>query len=369
MGKNQKKVVVAMSGGVDSSVTAGLLLEQGYEVAGVSLRLWETQHEDPKNCSDYRSAKTVADVLGIPHTLLDLRLEFLEAVAKPFAQSYLQGRTPNPCVACNRNFKLGTLVKWAKEQGADYVATGHYARIDVSPLTGRASLSRGVHREKDQSYFLFALSQEQLAHTLFPVGPLHKDEVRHRASRFGLPVADRPESQDVCFGNYQALVESFADDGDLSHGEIVDQSGKVLGHHRGIHRLTVGQRKGLGLSAPHPLYVLKIDGGQKRVVVGKKEELGSEGFVAHSVNWIEPPEEDEILAHVQLRYRSPSVPCLLRANREGGGDRVLVQFSGSPCAITPGQAAVFYEGERVLGGGWILEGISSDEGRTGNTRM
>lgn len=352
----KKKVVVAMSGGVDSSVTAGLLLEEGYEVEGVSLRLWDCQRQEPQNCSDYLGARTVAGLLEIPHTLLDLRSEFVKAVVRPFARSYLRGRTPNPCVACNRDFKLGMLLNWAKAQGADYVATGHYARIVRNPLSGQASLLRGSDQKKDQSYFLFALSQEQLAHTLFPLGDLNKDEVRRRARCLGLPVADRPESQDICFGDYRALVESFAEEDGLRGGEIVDRSGKVLGYHRGIHHLTIGQRKGLGLSFPHPLYVLEIDEGQKRVVVGKKEELGSKGLVAHSVNWIENPEKEEILAEVQLRYRSPSVRCLARPNGEGSW-RVRFQDVFSP--VTPGQAAVFYQGEKVLGGGWIERAIES----------
>ncbi len=352
--KNKKKVVVAMSGGVDSSVTAGLLLEEGYEVAGVSLRLWEGGRKGPRNCSDHVGAKEVADILGIPHTLLDMRSEFHETVVKPFAQSYLQGRTPNPCVACNRDFKLGSLLKWAKKQGADYVATGHYARIVHEPFTGRSSLLRGTDRGKDQSYFLFSLSQEQLAHTLFPVGHLAKDEVRLRANRLGLSVADRPESQDICFGDYKALVESFAEGDDLCGGEIVDRSGKVLGYHEGIHRLTIGQRKGLGLFAAHPLYVLEIDEDQRRVVVGKREELGCKGLAVHSVNWIEPPEKEEISAEVQLRYRSPSVPCLVHPNGKG---RCEILFQEVSPSVTPGQAAVLYRGDQVLGGGWIQRAI------------
>ncbi|MFQ5904062.1 MAG: MnmA/TRMU family protein, partial [Candidatus Binatia bacterium] len=216
--KSKKKVVAAMSGGVDSSVTAAILLQQGYEVIGVSLRLWDCQRQEPQNCSDYQGAKSVADLLGMSHTLLDLRSQFVQAVVRPFARSYLRGRTPNPCVACNRDFKLGVLLQWAKGQGADYVATGHYARLVHNPLAGHASLLRGTDRGKDQSYFLFALSQDQLAHTLFPLGHMNKGEVRQRASCLGLPVADRPESQDICFGDYKALVESLAEEDDLCHG-------------------------------------------------------------------------------------------------------------------------------------------------------
>ena len=353
MSNSKQKVVVAMSGGVDSSVTAGLLVEEGYEVAGVSLRLWECQRQEPQNCSDYLGARTVAGLLGIPHTILDLRSQFVKSVVRPFARSYLQGRTPNPCVACNRDFKLGILLEWAKTEGAEFVATGHYARL-LRDRAGNTSLLRGADRKKDQSYFLFALSQEQLAHTLFPLGDLVKAEVRQNARRLGLPVADRPESQDICFGDYKTLVESLAEEDDLRGGEIVDRSGKVLGHHQGIHRLTVGQRRGLGLSAAQPLYVLEIDEDQRRVVVGKKDDLACKGLVTHSVNWIEPPEKEEIPSEVQLRYRAPSVPCLVRAKGDG---KYEVRFEESFSSVTPGQAAVFYRGERLLGGGWIERAI------------
>ena len=239
----KKKVVVAMSGGVDSSVAAGMLLEQGYDVQGASLRMWEGEL-GPRACSDHRGAREIATCLGIPHTLLDLRSQFVETVVKPFAQDYLCGRTPNPCVACNRDFKLGTLLEWAKEQGADFVATGHYAKIARGESAQRVSLFRGADPAKDQSYFLFALSQNQLSRVLFPIGDMRKSEVRERARRLGLPVADRLESQDICFGDHRALVESFAKKDDPRDGDIVDRSGKVLGRHHGIHNFTIGQRRG-----------------------------------------------------------------------------------------------------------------------------
>lgn len=343
-----------MSGGVDSSVTAGLLLEQGYEVAGVSLRLWEGEVQGPRSCSNLAGAETAAQIMGISHTLLDHRSDFCERVVKPFAHGYLQGRTPNPCIACNRDFKLGVLLDWAKARGADFVATGHYARIDRTSLIGRASLLRGRDRSKDQSYFLFALSQEQLGSTLFPLGSLGKEEVRAKARRLGLPAADRPESQDICLGDYAPLVESFDRAGATRDGDIVDRTGKVLGHHRGIHRLTVGQRRGLGISAPHPLYVLKMDGNKNRVIVGKREDLRCRGLRASSLHWIEPPEQKEIAAEVQVRYRSAPVSCWVRSSGPGGCE---VLFEESFPAVTPGQAAVFYQGDRVLGGGWIEKGF------------
>lgn len=343
-----------MSGGVDSSVAAGLLVERGYEVEGVSLRLWECQREQPRNCSDYIGAKTVAGLLGIPHTLMDLRAEFVKGVVKPFVSSYLKGRTPNPCVACNRDFKLGGLLDWARARGADYVATGHYARVSRDPKTARVSLSRGTDRKKDQSYFLFALSLEQLSHTLFPLGDLEKTEVRQVARRLGLPVADRPESQDICFGDYRALVESLAGEDDLQGGDIVDRSGRVLGRHDGIHHVTIGQRKGLGIAAPQPLYVLEIDSQSRRVVVGSKEELGCRGLIACSVNWVEPPEAEEIAAEVQVRYRSPAIPSVVHWTGDG---QCAAHFREVFPSVTPGQAAVFYRGDQVLGGGWIERAI------------
>jgi len=353
MSKKQK-VAVAMSGGVDSSVAAGLLIEQGYDVQGVSLRLWEGDRLGPRNCSDHRGAQEIAAMLGIRHTLLDFRSQFVARVVKPFAQDYLHGRTPNPCVACNRDFKLGALLKWAKEQGADYVATGHYARLIREAANGRVSLFRGVDSEKDQSYFLFALSHDQLAHTLFPLGQMRKSDVREQARRLGLPVADRLESQDICFGDYRALVESYGSPSGVNGGDVVDRSGKVLGQHAGIHGVTIGQRRGLGISATRPLYVVDIEEDSKRVVVGTKEELVCKGLIANSVNWIEGLDEDEIAAEVQIRYRSPAIPC---AVRKTVSKTLEVRFTEDFPAVTPGQAAVLYRGDQLLGGGWITQAI------------
>ena len=348
-----KKIVVAMSGGVDSSVCASLLVEQGHEVQGVSLRMWEGEI-GPRVCSDHRGAGEIAALLGIPHTLLDLRAQFAQTIVKPFAQDYLHGRTPNPCVACNRDFKLGTLLRWAKEQGADFVATGHYARVVRDDSARHASLFRGADPGKDQSYFLFSLAQDQLTHALFPLGEMPKTEVREHARRLGLPVAERPESQDICFGDYKTLVESDAAESEISGGDVVDRSGKVLGQHGGIHRVTIGQRKGLGISAAEPFYVVEIDDETKRVVVGKKSELSSAGMTVQSVSWIESPDKSEIEADVQIRYRSPAIPCMIRRKPDRACE---VRFAEAFPAVTPGQAAVFYQGERVLGGGWIQRAL------------
>jgi tRNA-specific 2-thiouridylase len=351
--KRKPKVVVAMSGGVDSSVTAGLLVEQGYDVQGVSLRMWEGRL-GPRVCSDHRGAREIAEFLGIPHELLDLRSQFVETVVKPFAQAYIHGRTPNPCVACNRDFKLGSLLQWAKQQHADYVATGHYARIERDNASGQNSLLRGIDEVKDQSYFLFALSQDQLAHTMFPLGKMRKSEVREKARLLGLSVADRPESQDICFGDYKALVRSHADAEDLGAGDIVDRSGKVLGRHNGIYGVTVGQRRGLGIAAPQASYVLEIEQVSKRVVVGSKSELVCSGLMAERMNWLEPPVAQEFEAQVQIRYRSPAIPCVIRL---GEKNDCQVRFKKTCPGVTPGQAAVIYRGEMLLGGGWIEHAI------------
>lgn len=342
-----------MSGGVDSSVTAALLVEQGHEVIGVSLRMWEGE-KGPRVCSDHRGAEEVAKHLGISHSLLDLREQFANTVVKPFAQDYLHGRTPNPCVACNRDFKLGTLLRWSQEQGAAYVATGHYARVEHDPATGHASLRRGADGAKDQSYFLFALSQRQLSGTLFPLGAMEKNAVRAKARQLNLPAAERPESQDICFGDYKALVARYAAPSELAGGDVVDRSGKVLGHHGGVHTVTVGQRRGLGISGAEPLYVVDIDEGSKRVVVGNKSDLSCKGLIARAVNWIETPGSDEFNAEVQIRYRAPAIPCMIQTNADGS---CQVRFEENFPAVTPGQAAVFYRGEQVLGGGWIERAI------------
>jgi tRNA-specific 2-thiouridylase len=351
------KVVVAMSGGVDSSVAAALLVQQGYEVQGVSLRMWEG-NAGPRVCSDHRGAAAVAAQLGIPHALLDLRAQFATTVVKPFVQEYLRGRTPNPCVGCNRDFKLGSLLNWARTQGADYVATGHYARI----ARGAEGwwLLRGADPGKDQSYFLFALSPKRLAQTMFPLGAMQKAEVRDLARRLGLPAAERPESQDICFGDYKALVAAHARESEICAGDIVDRSGKVLGRHGGIHRVTIGQRRGLGISAAEPLYVVDINETSRQVMVAGKQALSCAGLLARAVSWLIDPRDGTLEAEVQIRYRAPAVPCVIGRDSD---DRFEVRFKEPVAGVTPGQAAVFYQGERVLGGGWIEKAIKSGNGQ------
>jgi tRNA-specific 2-thiouridylase len=314
--------------------------------------MWEG-NVGPRVCSDHRGAAAVAAHLGIPHTLIDLRSRFAETVVRPFAGDYLRGRTPNPCVSCNRDFKLGTLLQWAREHGAAHVATGHYARIARRGAGGR-SLLRGADRGKDQSYFLFSLSQEQLTGILFPLGEMQKTQVRALARRLELPAAERLESQDICFGDYRALVESYAQGNELCGGEIVDRSGKVLGRHGGIHSVTIGQRRGLGISAAEALYVVDIDEVSKRIVVANREELICAGFMARSVSWLDDSAGVAVEAEVQIRYRAPAVPCMIRRQPDSSWE---VRCKEPLPAVTPGQAAVFYRGETVLGGGWIQSAI------------
>ena len=350
----KNRVVVAMSGGVDSSVAAALLVEQGKEVVGISLRL-----ADPKvsgddatggccSIDDFADARRVADKLGFPHYVLNLTREFHEAVVKPFAEEYLAGRTPLPCARCNEVVKFDLLVTRALALGATHVATGHYARVE----DGR--LLTGVDRAKDQSYFLFGIPPENLARTLFPVGHLTKPEVRAIAKAKGLPVHEKAESQELCFvptGDYAGWLERFAPGRAPGAGEIVDESGAVLGSHPGSHRYTVGQRKGLGSGRPNPLYVLQVDAGANRVVVGEEDRLARESLTAARVNWLGSPRFGAPV-RVKIRHKNEPSGAVLEPI-DGDPARVRVRFDEPKKAIAPGQAAVFYDGDHVLGGGWI----------------
>ena len=356
-----RRVLVALSGGVDSAVAAALLVEAGYEVIAISMLLaGNVEGHDGGCCSidDFQDARRVAEQLGIPYYVLNLKEAFRHRVIDVFTAEYLRGRTPNPCLLCNRDLKFDLLWQRARELDAHFVATGHYARVVYHQTQGCYQLLRGVDQRKDQSYFLFPLSQAQLARTLFPVGHLSKAAVRAKAAALSLKVAEKPESQDICFvpnGDYARFIEQQLSQDQLKAGEIIDQRGRVLGIHEGIHRFTIGQRRGLGIGGlTTPQYVTHIDSQSNRVTVGSKEHLMTRGLIAQEVNWVENQPTQEIKATVKIRYRHPAIPARVILQP---GEKAEVWFQQSYPAVTPGQAAVFYAGERVLGGGWIERGL------------
>ncbi|HVO30380.1 MAG TPA: tRNA 2-thiouridine(34) synthase MnmA, partial [bacterium] len=351
------RVVVAMSGGVDSSVAAALLVEQGFDVVGISLKLADRKvsgEESTGGCcsiDDFADARRVAETLGFPHYTLNMTAEFHQSVVAPFAEEYLAGRTPLPCARCNEVVKFDLLWTRAAALGADYLATGHYARRVGEGSDAR--LFAAADKAKDQSYFLFSIPRVNLPRLLFPVGDLTKSAVRDLARAKNLPVAEKDESQELCFvptGDYAGWIERFAPERVAGAGEIVDQSGAVLGRHGGAHRFTVGQRKGLGLARPNPLYVLQVDASANRVVVGEEEALARERLRATRVNWLAEAGEG---ARVTVKVRHRNEPSAARIFRAEGERAVDVVFDEPKKAIAPGQAAVFYDGDQVLGGGWI----------------
>jgi tRNA-specific 2-thiouridylase len=350
------RIVVAMSGGVDSSVAAALLAREGHEVIGLSMQLYDQRGGEIRfgSCctiDDLHDARRVAARLGIPHYIVNFERQFGEQVVSNFVREYSAGRTPIPCVHCNGDLKFATLAERAAGLGADFVATGHYARVERG-ADGRFLLRRGLDPAKDQSYFLFTLDQAQLAHAMFPVGALEKTDVRAQARELGLPISEKPDSHEICFvpdGDYAAFVERRT--AVAGAGPIRDVAGTVVGRHDGVHRFTVGQRKGLGLSSPIPLYVVNIDAAANSVTVGPREALQRTSLTASGVNWIAgtpPPAGTRVCA--QIRYKHREAPAAITPFDRA---RVDVVFDGPQNAVAPGQAVVFYDGESVLGGGWI----------------
>ncbi len=350
------RIVVAMSGGVDSSVAAALLAGQGHDVIGLSMQLYDQRGSESfgRCCTldDLHDARRVAAALGFPHYIVNFEQQFEETVVSNFVREYANGRTPLPCAHCNSDLKFSTLLDRAMGFGAAHVATGHYARVEQR-ADGRWLLKRSADREKDQSYFLFPLTQDQLARAMFPVGDLTKPRVRQEARRLGLGVAEKPDSQEICFvpdGDYAAFVAK-KQPGVARGGVIVDEEGHRLGEHGGVHRFTIGQRKGLGISAPAPMYVLKLEPETSTVVVGPRHALDRTALTASGVNWVSCEAPGEWLrVAAQIRHRH--TPALARVRALPGG-RAELEFDAAQPAITPGQAVVFYDGDIVVGGGWI----------------
>jgi tRNA-specific 2-thiouridylase len=373
-----------MSGGVDSSTAAAILAGNNSpshkggtpDVVGLTMQLWNQRrlpallgHEWGQGTSglargrccsldDFYDARRVASFLGISYFVVNFERRFEDGVVRPFVERYLAGETPIPCSLCNSEIKFGEFIETAWQIGAERVATGHYARINQDPKTGRYRLLAGADRSKDQSYFLFGLTQEQLSHSTFPLGELTKEQVRSIAREKNLPVAEKPESQEICFvptGRYRDFIEAYVAEQDVTRqstvGEVVSTDGRVLGEHHGLHHYTVGQRKGLGVATGEPLYVIKLDSARNRVLVGRDEELYDRRCLVRDVNWIRPVRQGEAFeARVKIRNKHLAAPARVEVRSTG---QASIEFVGAQRAITPGQAAVFYEGDEVLGGGWI----------------
>jgi tRNA-uridine 2-sulfurtransferase len=366
-----RTIAVAMSGGVDSSTVAAMLCAEGHQVIGLTMQLWNQRrlsgHEgmpeavQGRCCSidDVYDARRVAETMGIPHYVVNHEERFEREVVRPFVQEYLSGRTPIPCSLCNNHLKFDELLTVARQIGAETLATGHYARVRYDEERGRWLLSRPADNSKDQTYFLFGLTQEQLSRTIFPLGDMTKPQVRERARHLGLASAEKPDSQEICFvpgGDYKKFLDAYlSEQGDAlpdTAGELVTADGHVIGEHNGIHNFTVGQRKGLGVATGSPLYVIQIKGDARQVVVGDQTDLYSRTLRANRVNLISVASLDEPMrVTVKIRHRHAGDTATLS---DAGDGQVLVAFDEPQRAITPGQAAVFYDGDVVVGGGWIV---------------
>ncbi|TAM80943.1 MAG: tRNA 2-thiouridine(34) synthase MnmA [Acidobacteria bacterium] len=375
-------IAVAMSGGVDSSVAAALLAENNPNadpngppsVVGMTMQLWNqrrlpallgSEEAEPGRASgrccsldDVYDARRVASFLGLPYYVVNLEDRFEQGVVRPFVESYLAGETPIPCSLCNTEIKFAEFIATARKVGADKIATGHYARVEKDPDSGRYRLLAGRDPSKDQSYFLFGLTQQQLERTLFPLGDFTKEEVRSMARERKLPVAEKPDSQEICFvptGNYRRFIDAYLSEQGMkiedTAGEMVTTDGRVLGRHEGLGNYTVGQRKGLGISTGNPLYVIGLDRANNRVVVGANDELLKSRLVVREINWVRPASEGDSF-EARVKIRNKHFPAAARVEARAGGEAV-VEFASPQRAITPGQAAVFYDGDEVVGGGWI----------------
>lgn len=357
---NKEKVVIGMSGGVDSSVAAHLLKEQGYDVVGVTMQIWQeedqTSQEENGGCcglSAVDDARKVAWDLEIPYYVMNFREEFKEQVIDYFVEEYIKGRTPNPCIACNRYVKWESLLKRSLDIGADYIATGHYAQIERLP-NGRYALRKSVTAAKDQTYALYNLTQYQLSHTLMPVGQYTKDEIREIADQIHLRVANKPDSQEICFipdHDYAKFIREHSEM-ELPEGNFVDLEGTILGKHKGITHYTVGQRKGLNLSMKRPVFVVEIRPETNEVVIGDSDDVFSDTLVCDHLNWmaVDGLHGEEKLVTAKIRYSHKGAPCVIRELEDGV---VQCVFEEPQRAITPGQAVVFYDGDYVVGGGII----------------
>jgi tRNA-uridine 2-sulfurtransferase len=363
-------IAVAMSGGVDSSTVAAMLRADGHNLIGLTMQLWNQRRLAGREgmpeqvtgrcCSldDVYDARRVAQQIGIPYYVVNHEERFEREVVRPFIAEYLSGRTPIPCSLCNNHLKFDQLLVVARQIGAERVATGHYARVNYDEASGRWLLKRPADHSKDQTYFLFGLTQDQLSRTLFPLGDMTKPEVRELARLHGLALAEKPDSQEICFvpgGDYKRFIDAYlAEQGEAlpdTAGELVTTDGAVIGEHTGIHNFTVGQRKGLGVATGSPLYVIQISGADKQVIVGSDEHLYSRTLRTRRVNLISVEEiREPMRVAVKIRHRHEPAAAVIE---RGGEDEILVTFDGPQRAITPGQAAVFYDGDVVVGGGWI----------------